>query len=69
MRPFRERLRPVFHLSAVLLVALPVPIALPQHAAPQATANLLVFAVDPAQSSVHWTLGSTLHTVHGTFAL
>jgi hypothetical protein len=23
--------------------------------------------VDPSQSQVHWTLGSTLHTVHGTF--
>lgn len=69
MRAFRERQRPVFHLSAVLLVALPVPIAPPLQAAPQATANALVFAVDPAQSSVQWTLGSTLHTVHGTFAL
>jgi hypothetical protein len=25
--------------------------------------------LDPAQSKVNWTLGSTLHTVHGTFAL
>ena len=23
--------------------------------------------VEPSQSQVHWTLGSTLHTVHGTF--
>jgi len=23
--------------------------------------------LDPGQSKVHWTLGSTLHTVHGTF--
>jgi len=25
--------------------------------------------LDPGQSQVHWTLGSTLHTVHGTFNL
>ena len=25
--------------------------------------------LDPAQSKLHWTLGSTLHTVHGTFAM
>jgi polyisoprenoid-binding protein YceI len=50
-------------------VALPVLIALPQHAAPQSTAGPLAFTVDPTQSSVHWMLGSSLHTVHGTFAL
>jgi polyisoprenoid-binding protein YceI len=50
-------------------VALPVLIALPQHAAPQAATGPLVFAVDPTQSTVHWALGSSLHTVHGTFAL
>ncbi len=69
MRLFQTQLRPVLHLCAVLLVALPVLIALPQHAAPQAGIGPLVFAVDPAQSTVHWTLGSSLHTVHGTFAL
>jgi len=44
-------------------------IALPQHAAPQSTVRPLVFVIDSAQSSVHWTLGSSLHAVHGTFAL
>jgi hypothetical protein len=27
----------------------------------------LVFTVDPAQSTVHWSLESSVHTVHGTF--
>jgi polyisoprenoid-binding protein YceI len=43
------------------------------HRAPQAPAQRgaeeIVLAVDPAQSKVHWTLGGSLHTVHGTFAL
>ena len=69
MRLFGSRLRPVLYLCAALLVALPVLIALPQHAAPQTVAGPLVFAADPTQSTVHWTLGSSLHTVHGTFAL
>jgi polyisoprenoid-binding protein YceI len=29
----------------------------------------LILHLDPTQSKLHWTLGSTLHTVHGTFAL
>jgi polyisoprenoid-binding protein YceI len=27
----------------------------------------VVLTVDPAQSTVHWSLDSSLHTVHGTF--
>lgn len=69
MRVFQTGLKPVLYLCATLLVALPIFVALPQHAAPQTPPNSLVFTVDPAQSSVHWTLGSSLHTVHGTFAL
>ena len=42
--------------------------ALPQHAAPRPPANEIILGIDPAQSKVHWTLGTTLHTVHGTFA-
>jgi polyisoprenoid-binding protein YceI len=29
----------------------------------------LVFSVDSARSSLHWTLDTTLHVVHGTFAV
>lgn len=66
---FPARLKPVSYLGAALLVALPVLIALPQHAAPQTALRPLVVTVDPTQSNVHWTLGSSLHTVHGTFTL
>ncbi len=69
MRLFRSRLRPVVYLCAGMFVALSVLIALPQHAAPQTVDNQLVVSVDPSQSAIHWTLGSSLHTVHGTFAL
>jgi polyisoprenoid-binding protein YceI len=48
----------------VTLVALS---ALPQHAAPQPPPREIVLEIDPAQSKVHWTLGSSLHTVHGSF--
>jgi hypothetical protein len=34
-----------------------------------ASANEIVLTIDPAQSSVHYTVNSSLHTVHGTFAL
>jgi polyisoprenoid-binding protein YceI len=36
---------------------------------PNATTSEIVLAIDPAESQVHWTVDSTLHTVHGTFAL
>lgn len=66
---FGSPVKPALYLCAALSVALPVLISLPQHAAPQTAASQLVLTVDPAQSSVQWTLDSSLHTVHGTFAL
>jgi len=69
VRLFRSGLKSVLYLCVGAVVALPVLTALPQHAAPQTIGNQLVVSVDPSQSAIHWTLGSSLHTVHGTFAL
>lgn len=38
-------------------------------AQPQEQAKEIVLRVDASQSKVHWTLGSSLHTVHGTFVV
>jgi polyisoprenoid-binding protein YceI len=43
--------------------------ALPQPQATQTPTSEIVLSVDPAQSTAHWSLDSTLHTIHGTFAL
>ena len=59
----------LFILTTFALFALVVLSALPQHAAPQTSTGELVLMVDPAASKVHWSLDSSLHTVHGTFAL
>lgn len=62
------RLKPALRLTVVALIASVVLSVLPQHAAPQPAESQLAFSLDPAQSNVHWTLGSSLHAVHGTFA-
>ena len=43
--------------------------ASPIRGAKQIASPEIVLTLDPAQSSVHWTVDSTLHTVHGTFGL
>lgn len=68
MNWFRSRLARVFYLLLAAPLTLAVLSALPQHAAPRPPASEITFGVDPAQSKVHWTLESTVHTVHGTFA-
>jgi polyisoprenoid-binding protein YceI len=65
----RGQIASILYFSSAALAAVLVLSALPQPAAPQSPAGGLVFALDPAQSNVHWTLGTTLHAVHGTFAL
>lgn len=37
--------------------------------ATQSSISEIVLTLDPVQSQVHWTLNSTLHTVHGTFSV
>lgn len=54
-----------FVLILVLAAAAPVP----SQQAPPARISEIVLTLDPAQSKVHWIVDSTLHTVHGTFAL
>ena len=68
MNWFRSRLARVFYLLLAAPLMLVVLSALPQHAAPRPPASEITFGVDPAQSKVRWTLESTVHTVHGTFA-
>jgi polyisoprenoid-binding protein YceI len=68
MKEYRNRLKRVFYFFVTAPVVFAVLSALPQHAAPPPPTNEIVLGVDPAQSKVHWTLGTTLHIVHGTFA-
>jgi polyisoprenoid-binding protein YceI len=65
----RYRLTRLFSITVLAFMALLVLSALPQHAAPQTPSGELVLVLDPAASKVHWTLESSLHTLHGTFAL
>jgi polyisoprenoid-binding protein YceI len=41
----------------------------PRQQATTTPASETVLTLDPAQSKVHWTVDSTVHTVHGTFNL
>src|SRR5258708_5884636 len=64
----RSRLAAVLYFLVAAPVTLLVLSALPQHAAPQTPASEIILGIDPVQSKVHWTLGTTAHTVHGSFA-
>ena len=51
----------VFHVAAIACI---VHTMWAQSSTPKVTVRL-----DPQKTEIHWTLGSTLHTVHGTFRL
>jgi polyisoprenoid-binding protein YceI len=64
-RAFRSRF--VFALAVAVLS---VTLFLAAAAAQQPTAPpQMILTLDPAQTKVHWNVDSTLHLVHGTFAL
>src|ERR1700681_4829396 len=70
MRAFRARsltVASVAVLGLALFLAAAAP--LPQSPATPAPVSEIVLTLDPAQSTVHWTVDSSLHTIHGTFAL
>lgn len=76
LRRFRTRSIVVRHKfrSGVILFTLMVLMSASsvhtrQQAAVPTSAKEIVLTLDPGQSMLHWTLDSTLHTVHGTFAL
>jgi polyisoprenoid-binding protein YceI len=68
MNRFRIRLARVFYLLLAAPLTLAVLSALPQHATPRPPASETILEIDPAQSKIHWTLESTVHAVHGSFA-
>ena len=51
---------------AVLLSAAPAP---PHPQTAQVAAHEIALTLDPAQTTLHFSVDSTLHTVHGTFAV
>lgn len=61
----------VFGVLTFALIALISASAWPQplQTSPQGAPTGVTFTLDPSGSRLRWTLGSTLHTVHGTFAL
>ena len=68
MQAFRARSLTVAALAVLALALFPAAAAPPPQ--PQAAPlSEIVLTLDPAQSAVHWTVDSTLHMVHGTFAL
>src|SRR5258707_12805317 len=64
----RSRLARVSYFLVAAPVMLAVLSALPQHATPPPPSSEIILGIDPAKSKIHWTLESTVHTVHGSFA-
>jgi polyisoprenoid-binding protein YceI len=56
-------------ICALLTLAAAHALAEPSKPFAQANPRDVTVSLDPAQSKLNWTLGTTLHTVHGTFGL
>jgi polyisoprenoid-binding protein YceI len=56
-------------LTLVLALASPADQKAPVGRSDSSALSKVVFSVDPALSTLHWTLDTTLHLVHGTFAV
>jgi len=70
MQAFRARSLSVAALAVLALALFPAAAAPPpQPQAEPAPVSEIVLTLDPSQSTVHWTVDSTLHMVHGTFAM
>ena len=70
MQAFRARSLTVAALVVLgLALFLSAAAPLPQPQPTPAAVSEIVLTLEPAQSTVHWTVDSSLHTVHGTFAL
>lgn len=70
MQAFRARSLTVAALALLGLALFPSAAApQPQSQSTLAPVSEIVLTLDPARSTVHWTVDSSLHTIHGTFAL
>ncbi len=56
-------------VQLALLLCLAVLVAASVSPQVQNSSNVIDLSVDPARSKIYWTLGATMHTVHGTFGL
>lgn len=63
------KIRSVSVAALAFCVALIPSVAVAQQQIAPAATSEVVLTIDPAPSKVHWILDTTLHTVHGTFAL
>lgn len=67
MKSHRTIVARVLRISAALFLLTPAFAAPARQSAVACSGKEIVLVVDPKASKVHWSVGSTMHTVHGTF--